>query len=170
MSLDAQLTLLEQVRALTRSPLPYTILAESVSSANGLGPAEQQSLRERDKNAGRTFHLLEDAGLIRLHKNRWVATPAGRRIVRQLEKATDTPPSSVIEGHRLLSVTADPNGGLDAAERLLADVDAEVLYADGKYELIAVLPDDHALVADLRRQLRSKGHQLATTRIVAGPT
>ena len=98
-----------------------------------------------------------------------MATPAGRRLVRKLEKATDTPPSSVIEGHRLLSVTADPKGGLDAAERLLAAADADVLYADGTYELLAVLPDDHALVRDLRRQLRSKGHRLTTTRIIAGP-
>jgi len=168
MSLDAQLAFLERVRPLVRSPLPYKVLSEVVRSANGLGTAEQQRLREADRNVGRVFDLLEGESLISWRKGRCVATRAGRRLVRQLEKATDAPPMSVIEGRRLLSVTADPDGGLDSAERLLADADADVLYAEGKYELVAVLPDDHALVTDLRRRLRSKGHSVATTRIVGG--
>src|SRR4051794_29726783 len=121
MPLDAQLALLEQLRPLVRSRLPYTVLSGIVRSGNGLGLAEQQDLREKDKNTGRAFDLLQGQDLIKRRKGRWVATRAGRRLVRQLEKATDEPPASVIEGRRLLSVTADAEGGLDSAERLLAE-------------------------------------------------
>jgi hypothetical protein len=168
MSLNAQLDFLERVRPLVRSRRPYTVLSEIVRSGNGLGSAEQQRSRQADKNVGRVFDLLEGERLIRWRKGRYVATRAGRQLVRQLEKATDAPPVSVIEGRRLVSVTADADGGLDSAERLLADADADVLYADGKYEIVAVLPDDHALVSDLRLRLRSHGHGVATTRIVGG--
>jgi hypothetical protein len=166
MSLEAQLDLLEQVRPLVRSRLPYTVLWEVVNSANGLNAGEQRRLREADRNAGRAFDLLEAEGLISWRGMRCVATLTGRRLVRDLGKATDAPPASVIEGRRLLWVTADADGGLDEAERLLSDVDADVLYAEGKYELVAVLPDDHAFVTDLRRRLRSEGHGVATMRIV----
>lgn len=166
--LDLQLDLLERLRPLTRSGLPYTVLWRVVTSPNGLSADGERTQRAEDRNAGRALDLLNHEGLIAKRGGRWHATRAGRRLVRQLEKAIDAPPRSVIEGRRLLSITADGDGSLDAAERLLAREEVEVLHADGTYELIAVLPDDHALVRDLRQQLRHHGHRVIATRIVSG--
>jgi len=168
-ALNSQLDLLERLKPLARSSLPYTVLWRVAKSPNGLAAGEERRLREEDRNAGRVLALLKDEGLIVMRDDRWRATAAGRQLVRELEKATDTPPTSVIEGRRLLSIAADREGGLAAAEDLLAQQDADLLYADGSYELIAVLPDDHALVRDLREQLRRHGHRVAATRIVSGP-
>lgn len=167
-ALDRQLVLLERLRPLTRSALPYTTLWSVVAKRNGLAADDQKRLREHDRNAGRSLQLLEDEGLIVRKDERWRATRRGRELVRALEKAVDSPPASVIAGCRLLSVTADSDGSLEKAERLLASEDGELLYADGPYELIAVLPDDPALVHDLRERLHRSGHSVSTTRIIGG--
>jgi hypothetical protein len=163
---EAQLAFLMRLRPLVRGRLPYTVLWQVVKSGDGLDPAQQRQLREEDKNAGRVFKLLEDLGLVEWKRERWVATTDGRGVVRQLEKATDSPPATFIEGRRILAVSADREGGLDAAERILRRATGDVLYAEGKYELVAILPDDFALVADLRARLRQGGHDVIATRIV----
>jgi hypothetical protein len=167
--LDMELDLLERLRPLARGPLPYTVLWHVVTSSSGLGERALRRLREDDRNAGRALELLEEEGLVVCREGRWRPTPAGKRLVWELEKAVSAPPSSVIEGRRLLSVSADRTGGLAGAERLLARYDADILHADGTYELIAILPDDYALVRDLREQLRAQGHRVSATRIVSGP-
>lgn len=163
---EPHLELLERLRPLARSPLPYRVLWQVVKSPNGLDSAAERGLREEDRNAGRALTLLQDEALIAQSRDRWRATKAGRSLVRALEKATDARPSSVIEGRRLLSVAADDDGGLEEAERLLDQADADVLLADGIYELIAVLPDDPGLVRDLRTRLRQAGHRVRSERIV----
>jgi hypothetical protein len=164
--LDLQLNLLERLRPFTRSDLPYRVLWRVVGSPTGLESASESALREENKNAGRAIELLERHGLIAQRGTNWVATGAGRQLVRELEKATNAPPGSVIEGRRLLSVAADGKGGLAQAERIMRRSEAEVLYADGPFELVAVLPDDPALVRDLRERLRRKGHRVSATRIL----
>jgi hypothetical protein len=166
--LDGQLQFLLGLQVFVRSPLPYTVLWQIAKRSTGLDATAERHLRDADKNAGRVITLLEDENLIARRDDRWVATRAGREIVRQLEKATDSPPASVIEGRRLLAVAADDEGGLDTAERILHRADADVLYAEGKYELLAILPDDHALANDLRKRLRRCGHQVVAARIIGG--
>jgi hypothetical protein len=167
---QAQLELLDQLAPLVRGRQPYTVLWSVVSAGNGLGRDEQAALRAVDKNAGRAFDLLEDHGLVRAGKSRWYATKAGRQLVRAVEKAAEASPGSVIEGRRLLSIAATEAGELEAAERILSECDAEILYADGAYELIAVLPDDPELVRDLRAELTRRGHAVSATRIIPRAT
>jgi hypothetical protein len=166
--LESHLEFLLRLHPFVRGPLPYTVLWKIAKSGRGLDAAAERQVRDADKNAGRAFALLEEIDLIVRRDDRWVATPEGRAIVRRLEKATDSPPATVIEGRRILAVSADVSGGLDAAERILGRADADVLYAEGKYELVAILPDDYALVADLRKRLRRGGHEVIAAKIIGG--
>jgi hypothetical protein len=165
--LRAQLAFINELAPLCRSELPYRVLWQVVRSANGISRAEEATLRDADKNTGRTLEQLEARGLIRSSRGGWRATRRGASIVRMLEKATDSPPTSVIEGRRLLAVSPNRAGRIHDVEHLFAGEQIDFLYADGQYELVAVLPDDHELARRLRKRIVELGHRVVTTRIVS---
>jgi hypothetical protein len=164
--LEAQLAFLESLSPLCRSDLPYRVLAEAVASTHGLSRAEEAELRAGDKNAGRALELLRANGLIRRVKGGWMPTARGTSLVRALQVATQAPPSSMLEGRRLLAVAANQVGAIHDVERVLTRDRVDVLRADGEYELMAVLPDDPDLARDLRDRIAELGHRVIATRIL----
>jgi hypothetical protein len=164
--LEAQLAFLELLSPLCRSELPYRVLSEAVGSTHGISPTEEAELRAGDKNVGRALELLRANGLIRQVKRGWIPTSRGTALVRALEVATQAPPSSMLEGRRLLAVAPNKLGAIHDVERVLTRERVDVLRADGEYELMAVLPDDPGLARDLRDRIAELGHRVIATRIL----
>lgn len=162
----AELAVINALRPLARSSAPYELLREAAIQG-GITRDRERQLRRVHHNAGRNFELLTSEKLVRRATGeRIVATRKGADLVEAVQRAAETPGSSVLEGRRVLAVAGDTAGDLQEAAAALAGVGADVLYSEGAYDLIAVLPDDFDLVANLTRRLRELGNRTAATRVM----
>jgi hypothetical protein len=106
------------------------------------------------KAAGKHLSSLQEQGLLRAHEDGGFAITADGEATHALLATADQHPAAALVGRRLLGVRYDVASPRDLLRAALAGDAEMVLRADGDLDLVAVLPDDPDLIADLEQRIR----------------
>jgi hypothetical protein len=164
--LARELALVEALRPIARSEVPYQILREAALSG-GLTARRLKELRRVHHNLERTMKTLTREKLVKPSQDGVEVTKRGRALVRQVRRATDAGFADEVTG-RLILIRDAP--GLDAARiDTTLGRHGRVVRSEGSFVRIAILADDYELASGLLAAVRRLRVEAEMTRIVAPP-